>query len=226
MSVVPNKAKRLLLILKGTRLFITEVIYLSGTCFRGILRKGLCFPLCDLFLGSRLDSSTKWGCQTDRCTEGRRESTWPLPHPRDSGKRGRQAPPPLALPWALRTLRRITAASLGSATASSPETQSELSKGQSQMLWHPPREQETGWRLGPCRGAPEFEKSSLAGTLGQGGCSCSVSHASVRRRVSGGSKPAEHGLQGVWGSISVQAHVCLGDGGRAITPHGRGFQAH
>lgn len=39
MSVVPNKAKQLLLILKGTRLFITEVIYLYGTRFRGILRK-------------------------------------------------------------------------------------------------------------------------------------------------------------------------------------------
>lgn len=38
-SVVPDKAKQLLMILKGTWLFITEVIYLHGTCFRGILRK-------------------------------------------------------------------------------------------------------------------------------------------------------------------------------------------
>ena len=38
-SVVPDKVKQLLLILKGTWLFITEVIYLHGTCFRGILRK-------------------------------------------------------------------------------------------------------------------------------------------------------------------------------------------
>lgn len=37
--MVPNKAKQLLLILKGAWLFITEVIYLYGTCFRGIFEK-------------------------------------------------------------------------------------------------------------------------------------------------------------------------------------------
>lgn len=72
MSVVPNKAKQLLLILKGTWVFITEVMYLYGTCFRGIFQKsrlrGRAFVLCDLFLPPRLHSrrpgvlSTEWKC--------------------------------------------------------------------------------------------------------------------------------------------------------------------
>ena len=72
-SVVPDKVKQLLLILKGTWLFITEVIYLHGTCFRGILRKegfaaGLfSYGICVCLWVATLAFSTWWKCLTNRC---------------------------------------------------------------------------------------------------------------------------------------------------------------
>lgn len=38
-SVVPRKAKQSLLPLRRSRLFMTELTYLHGICFRGILSK-------------------------------------------------------------------------------------------------------------------------------------------------------------------------------------------
>lgn len=82
-SVEPNKAKQLLLNLKGTRLFISEVIYLCGTCFRGILSKAgwgaglflFFLPLLStvIFQGPLAATSASWSwgwkCTSNRCTD-------------------------------------------------------------------------------------------------------------------------------------------------------------
>lgn len=154
--MVPGKAKQLLLIRKGTRLFITEVIYLQGTCFRGILRKeGLVaglfsYGICLCLFVSTPAFSIKWKCLTNRCTGQVWLRLWestlllcPYPTPGLPMRLWAMGMAHLIFVtlWALPKHLRRPGPSLCSGTTSSPETYSELSQDQSQTLWHLSRDQ-------------------------------------------------------------------------------------